>query len=155
MRRPLIALSIAAVALLGACTSAAPGWTYAPPTVSPPSQPAASGDASAVPGTPQEPTQVPGGGGGAVAETALNVAFGTAELAAPSDTAFSIEFDNQDAGIPHNMEIKDASGASVFKGDIVTGPIKTTYNVPALVAGSYTFVCTVHPNMTGTLKVGG
>jgi len=106
----------------------------------------------------------PSGSGGPVAstapsgtvltQTALNVAFGTSELSAPADAAFQIEFDNQDPGIPHNIEIKDASGKSVFKGDIVTGPIKTTYNVPALAAGSYTFVCTVHPNMTGTLKVG-
>jgi len=29
------------------------------------------------------------------------------------------------------------------------------YNVPALKAGTYSFVCSVHPNMTGTLKIGG
>ena len=166
MRRPLIALTIAAAALLGACTSAAPGWTFAPPTVPPPSQPAASVDASAAPsapaastpagsGAPGEPTQVPGGGGGIVSEAALNIAYVTGELAAPADTAFSLEFDNQDSGIPHNIEIKDASNQTVFKGDIITGPMKTTYNVGPLMAGSYTFVCTVHPNMTGVLKVGG
>ena len=42
----------------------------------------------------------------------------------------------------------------MFKGDLVTGPKKVTYNVPALKAGSYPFVCTVHANMTGTLTVG-
>jgi plastocyanin len=26
-----------------------------------------------------------------------------------------------------------------------------TYDVPALAAGTYGFVCSVHPNMTGTL----
>ena len=30
---------------------------------------------------------------------------------------------------------------------------ETTYAVPALAAGTYPFVCTVHPNMTGTLTV--
>ena len=61
---------------------------------------------------------------------------------------------NKDAGTPHNIEIKDASGNIAFKGDIITGPTTTTYDVPALKAGSYTFSCTVHPNMTGTLTVG-
>jgi plastocyanin len=28
-----------------------------------------------------------------------------------------------------------------------------TYDVPALPAGPYAFVCTVHPQMTGTLNV--
>ena len=52
------------------------------------------------------------------------------------DAAFTIAFDNQDAGQPHNIEIKDAAGAQVFKGDLITGPAKTTYNVPALAAGT-------------------
>ena len=34
------------------------------------------------------------------------------ELSAPADDApFVIHFDNKDAGIPHNVEIKDAYGA--------------------------------------------
>jgi plastocyanin len=41
----------------------------------------------------------------------------------------------------------------VFKGAIFPGPAQQTYDVPALKAGSYGFVCTVHPNMTGTLTV--
>ena len=46
-----------------------------------------------------------------------------------------------------------AGGASVFTGEIFNGAATRTYNVPALEAGDYTFVCSVHPNMTGTLKV--
>ncbi|MEA2607483.1 MAG: hypothetical protein QOI00_2240, partial [Chloroflexota bacterium] len=45
------------------------------------------------------------------------------------------------------------TGASVFKGAIVTGPAKVSYQVPALAAGSYRFLCDVHPTMTGTLTV--
>ena len=74
-------------------------------------------------------------------------------LAAAAGQAFVLEFDNNDAGIPHNVEIKNAGGTSMFKGQIITGPAKVSYQVPALPAGSYMFVCDVHPNMTGTLTV--
>jgi plastocyanin len=65
----------------------------------------------------------------------------------------TIQFKNDDPGVPHNVEIKDGSGAEVFKGEIITGPAEASYAVPPLKAGSYTFACTVHPNMTGTLTV--
>ena len=51
------------------------------------------------------------------------------------------------------LEIKDASGTVAFKGDIITGPKATDYAVGPLAAGTYQFVCTVHPAMTGTLTV--
>ena len=83
--------------------------------------------------------------------TAFGIAFTTKEVMAPAGKAFVIDFDNQDAGTPHNVVIKDASGAALFTGDIFNGVAKRQYQVPALVAGSYSFVCTVHPTMTGTL----
>jgi len=87
--------------------------------------------------------------------SALNVAFEQASLSAPAGAPFQIAFDNKDAAVPHNVAIhKDsATGEEVFKGDIFPGPEKRVYDVPALAAGSYTFACTVHPNMTGTLTV--
>jgi plastocyanin len=36
---------------------------------------------------------------------------------------------------------------------VITGPAQITYEVPALEAGTYTFICSVHPNMTGTVTV--
>ena len=65
-----------------------------------------------------------------------------------------IHFENKDAGNVHNVAIKDASGAEVFKGDLVTGPGSADYQVPALAAGKYPFVCTVHANMQGTITAG-
>ena len=85
--------------------------------------------------------------------TAQNIAFVQTSLAAPAGKPFTVAFDNQDAGVPHDLVIKDASGAVVFKGDIVTGPTVTVYKVPALAAGQYPFVCSIHANMTGTLTV--
>ena len=162
MRRLLLVLTIALTAVLAACSaSTAPGWTYAPPTPPPAVTPAPSVDPSAAPSTPasEAPSAAPsdngGGEGEAVAISALGIKFEQAEVTAPADAAFVIRFDNKDAGIPHNVEIKDASGASVFKGEIFNGLAARDYQVGALAAGTYQFVCTVHPNMIGTLTVGG
>jgi mono/diheme cytochrome c family protein/plastocyanin len=116
----------------------------APQPSSAPSSPAASGDT----GASQAPT------GTVIKEQAFQIAFVNKELSAPADTPFQIEFENQDAGVPHNIEIKDANGGVVFKGEIFNGVDTKVYDIPALPAGTYPFVCTVHPNMTGTLKVG-
>ena len=83
--------------------------------------------------------------------SAQNIAFDTNHLEAPAGQVFVLDFDNNDPGIPHNIEIKDANGTSLFKGQNITGPAKISYQVPALAAGSYMFVCDVHPNMTGIL----
>ena len=155
MRRPLVVLTIALSAFLAACTSSsAPGWTYAPPTEPPASQPAPSGDASAAPSA-EAPSDNGGGGGDVVEVSAMMIQFEQTELSAPADAPFGIDFDNQDAGTPHNVEIKDAAGASIFKGEIFNGVAVKDYAVPALATGTYQFICTVHPNMIGTLKVGG
>jgi mono/diheme cytochrome c family protein/plastocyanin len=114
--------------------------------------PAPSGAAPSAGASGAPASQAPSGA--TVNETALNVAFGTGALTAPAGADFTLNFDNQDAGIPHNIVIKDASGGTVFTGDLVTGPKQIAYGVKALAAGDYTFVCAVHPNMTGTLKVG-
>ena len=83
--------------------------------------------------------------------SAQNIAFTTPTVTAPAGAAFTLSFDNQDAGIPHDVQFKDASGAQVFKTDVFPGVAKRDYPVPALKAGTYAFACTVHPNMTGTL----
>jgi len=118
---------------------------FAAPASGAPSEAPSSAD----PGASEAPV------GTVLKEAALNIAFVNKDLAAPADAPFQIEFDNQDAGIPHNIEIKGPDGASVFKGEIFNGSAIKVYDVPALAAGDYTFICTVHPNMVGTLKVGG
>jgi mono/diheme cytochrome c family protein/plastocyanin len=78
-------------------------------------------------------------------------AFDQSSVTAPADQSFVIHFANDESGVPHNVELKDSGGASLARGDIITGPAEADYTVPALVAGEYQFVCSVHPNMTGTL----
>jgi cytochrome c oxidase subunit 2 len=89
-----------------------------------------------------------------VNETAQGIKFGNGTLDAPADKPFAIAFDNQDAGITHDIAIQDSSGSLIFNGDDVKGPGKATYNVQPLKAGTYTFICTFHPaQMTGQLTV--
>jgi cytochrome c oxidase subunit 2 len=99
------------------------------------------------------PAPAPSGeaAGATVELVAQNIAFNPGALEAPADAPFTIHFKNEDPSVPHDVEIKDAGGAVAFKGDLVTGVAEANYSVPALPAGSYSFICTVHPNMTGTI----
>jgi len=119
------------------------------PAASPSGAPAASASpgASAGPGASTPPS------GTTLELTAKNIAYDQSSLEAPAGAGFTIHFTNDDAGTPHNVAIKDASGQEVFKGEIFSGPGERAYAVPALPAGTYQFVCSVHPNMTGTLTV--
>jgi mono/diheme cytochrome c family protein/plastocyanin len=103
-------------------------------------------------GSPTPAASVPAGTT-VVDVKAQGIAFTTTDLTAPADKTFQIKFDNEDASVQHNVEIKDSTGKVLFKGDLVTGVNTATYTVPAIPAGSYPFVCTVHPNMTGTFTI--
>jgi len=170
-RRALVFLALVVTVLVACSSSAQPVWTYAP---TPPPTPAPSGaSASAAPsaaasaapggaasaapsGSPAGSPAASGGAAGTVLQlAAANIAYDQTNLAAPAGVPFQIAFTNNDAGIPHNVSIHQGSptGTEVFKGAIFTGVATQTYDVPALPAGTYSFVCSVHPNMTGTLTV--
>lgn len=92
---------------------------------------------------------------------ASNSGFAETSVSVPADTPFTITFNNEDDGIPHNVQIfegEDTTGTLVFapEGDeLITGPDTAVYEVPALAAGTYTFNCLSHPTtMVGTLTVG-
>ena len=81
-------------------------------------------------------------------------AFDESSLSAPAGQAFSVQLTNKTSGAPHNFSIKDASGKVLFTGLPLAQPGQTVrYSIPALPAGTYTFFCSVHPNMQGTLTV--
>jgi mono/diheme cytochrome c family protein/plastocyanin len=128
----------------------------------PSGSPAASAAPSGSPSASGSPTAsgAPSGSPAASSAAAPHVsvvasafAFTTPTVTAPAAQPFIIDFDNQDAGVPHDIQIKDSTGAVAFKGDTFPGVETRPYNVPALAAGSYPFMCTVHPSMTGTLTV--
>jgi len=104
------------------------------------------------------------GGGGGTTEatctpsgTALKIAaegfqYDKDCLAAPTETAFTIEFENKDSGTPHNVAIL-SGGDKLFTGEVFSGKETETYEVDALKAGTYEFKCDVHPTMEGTFIV--
>jgi mono/diheme cytochrome c family protein/plastocyanin len=144
-----------------AAASGSPGASAAPsgsPAASESPGPSESeGSSSAAPSGSPEASGSPAASapaGAVLNESALNIAYEVGSLAAPPDAAFQIVFENKDAGTLHNIEIKDPGGTTVFKGAIFPGVATQSYAVGPLPAGAYTFACSVHPTMTGTLKVG-
>jgi hypothetical protein len=94
---------------------------------------------------------------GEVTIVAQGIAFLTTCIEVDPDTAFTIHFENKDAGTQHNIEIfnsTDASGDLLMQGDIITGPATADYQVDPLSKGEYFFNCVVHPTMmTGKVVV--
>lgn len=78
-------------------------------------------------------------------------------MAVPPDEAFTIEFTNEDRGIPHNVSLYDNSSGTektLFKGELTDGGT-VTYQVSPLPKGNYIFRCDPHPEfMVGTFIVG-
>jgi mono/diheme cytochrome c family protein/plastocyanin len=88
--------------------------------------------------------------------TALNIAFDQKTLDVAANTAFGIDFKNQDqAGTFHNVQLRKSDGTVIADPPTIDGGQETTYAYDPLPAGTYTFICKVHPipNMTGTLTV--
>jgi plastocyanin len=85
---------------------------------------------------------------------ANNVAFEEKTVTVVGTKGFTIHFDNKDS-TTHNFAIYDKQGGKeLFKGDVITGPNTTDYQVKPLKAGTYYFQCDIHPtSMNGSLTV--
>jgi cytochrome c oxidase subunit 2 len=92
---------------------------------------------------------------GVLTIAAQNIKFDTACMQTAANQPFKIDFDNKDAGTPHNVAIftNSSLAQNLFRGAIITGVSKATYSVNPLPAGIYYFHCDVHPGMNGTFKV--
>ncbi len=97
-----------------------------------------------------------GGGGGGLTVTAKSLAFDTKEIDLPAGQATTLTFDNQDAGIPHNIAIytDDTASKALFQGEQFPGVDSRDYAIPALDPGTYYFRCDVHNTMNGSVVVG-
>jgi plastocyanin len=99
-----------------------------------------------------------GGGGGATtsAVVAMGLAFDTSTITLPAGKPVTLVFDNQDAGVPHNIAIFPSStdlANPLFRGETFNGVATKDYAIPALEPGEYYFHCDVHPTMYGTVVV--
>ena len=85
---------------------------------------------------------------------AKNVQYGSKDLTAPANAPFVIEFTNSDpSSITHDVDVRDASGTVVENQDTIPGGTTKDYTYTPLAPGTYTFFCSIHSNMTGTLTV--
>lgn len=89
--------------------------------------------------------------------TAKDITFDVKAITVKADAPFTIDFVNNDVpGVTHNVEIRATDGTTVIeKQDVVNGGGSVTYQYQPLAAGSYVFICSIHPvpNMTGTITV--
>jgi len=88
---------------------------------------------------------------------AKDIAFDTKTLEAAANQPFVIDFKNEDpAAITHDVEIRQSDGTTIVqKQEAIPGGTEKSYQYDALPAGTYTFICSIHPvpAMTGTLTV--
>jgi plastocyanin len=129
----LTGVLVAASFAIGACAG---GATPTPAGTSAPSAPPASAPpASAAPSS---------AGGGASAVTIQNFAFNPPTLSVAVGT--EVTWTNQDS-TAHTVTFDSGGGASNNLAQSAT--YKQTFSS----AGSFTYHCSIHPNMTGTVTV--
>jgi plastocyanin len=101
-----------------------------------------------------------GGGGGASSTVKLaadpsQIAYDTSSLSAKAGNV-TIDFDNPNSSLGHDVCVQDPSGSEVGCSDVITGS-STTLDLKDLKPGSYTFFCSVPGHeaagMKGTLAV--
>jgi plastocyanin len=105
-------------------------------------------------------SQAAASGGAAVVDgnvdvTAENMEFSTDTITATAGEDFTITFTNNDT-VPHNLSVYTEEGGEVIvQGEIINQGESETIDVSALDAGTYYFMCDLHPDMNGQLVVEG
>jgi plastocyanin len=147
-----VVLLALAAAGCGGAASATGSPAAAPVTASPETTPAATPATVAATLIPYPGPSIPAGTL-TLQVVAKQLAFDVSSLSAPARTPFAIHFDNQDAGIGHNVAIR-LGLEYIFKPPVTEGVATVDYFIASgLPAGDYKFACTVHPDMIGKLTI--
>jgi plastocyanin len=78
---------------------------------------------------------------------AKNIAFSPATVTVKAGASVTLTLQNQDSFVPHNINVLGVKTADC------TGPCTASVSFTAPAPGNYTFQCSIHPTMTGTLVV--
>ena len=107
------------------------------------------------PGASAEPSGGPTLPPGTLEVTALNIAFDKKDLSVEAGKPFAIRFVNSDpAAVPHDVDIRDKPAGTILENqETINGGSDALYQYTPLEAGTYTFECSIHSNMVGTLTV--
>jgi plastocyanin len=172
MLRSLVVTFVIGVVAAG-CSSpggASSSWSFGP------SLPPASGEASTAPSASTVPSAPPSAApspsaaaspgaspagtsaspvGGATpvtigTRTGTELEFEVDEVSVPADVRVSVTFENR-ASLPHNLTF--SAPISVATSPVVDPGASETIEFDAPAPGDYTFMCTIHPGMEGTLTV--
>lgn len=88
---------------------------------------------------------------------AKDIAFDVKAIVIKADAPFTIDFANNDVpGVTHDVDIRATDGTTVIADEeVVNGGGSVAYQYQPLAAGSYVFICSIHPvpSMTGTITV--
>lgn len=79
---------------------------------------------------------------------AKSFAFNTSTITVPAGANVTINFNNMDAGIPHNVAVYENQDAkkAIYVGAVINAPKTIAYNfVAPTTPGTYFFRCDVHP----------
>ena len=142
--------TIAADASIAALTSLAASTT---PGTSP-AKPATAVATAVAPPPPAPSAPTPTGGGQSITIVAADTKFVPSFASLPAGATLTLTFDNQDAGVAHDIEIFDPSSAEIAHTEIANGPDVQTITFTLGAPGRYSFKCVVHPTkMFGSFTV--
>jgi plastocyanin len=151
---------LVAVITIGACSSGTTAATASAgplATVAGPTAEITIGPPSTVPIVTVTPIAGAPDSGVVVKLVIDNVRWSVSTIQAPAGEIWHVEIDNRDGPTEqHNFVV--ASGPTFPERVYTSATFKTgmwAFDIPALPAGAYLFICTTHPSvMTGTLTLG-